>query len=457
MKIIKSLITLLIVIIVGILVFFFIYRTDEARKEQEAFERNLIRFDLDHILSFSLVKPDTSIVFERGIGRIWNITSPIVSEASGDMLKEIFTSLYNSKIIFTVEENPDDLSKYGLENPKFFLAMEYENGENDTLYSGNTTPDGSMSYIRFATENRILTADKTLINKLNYSVNSYRARTILNIIDDDVTALEIIRNGNEVIRLQYDGVNWYMKEPWQLEADQRNIRALIKEIADSKKGNFIAEKTDDLAQYGLDDPSVIFTVKLKYGMPDKMLLVGKKPDSRAAQHLWYAKQFDNDLIFTAPNELIDKFNYIIEWFINKNPMKFQQGEITRIVMETGTNSITFLKDAQRNWSVISPVDKNLREEVINKIYGMSRFILINRLFTAEPTEQELITAGLDNPFVQIAFFKNDTQVAKIYFGDTIVGDNTKTYFKIESSPVIYLTTVDVTSDINYILDRVFGE
>ena len=68
MKLLKSLFTLIAVVVIGILVYFFVYRVEQERKQRMLEERRLIRFDLDKIKSFTLVRPDSSVVFERGVG-----------------------------------------------------------------------------------------------------------------------------------------------------------------------------------------------------------------------------------------------------------------------------------------------------------------------------------------------------------------------------------------------------
>jgi len=111
MKILRSLIALIVVIAIGILVYFYVYKAEQLRKEREAEERLLVRFDLDNINSFTLSRPDSSIVFERGIGRIWNITEPIEAEAEKDELYTLFRSLNNSRILYNLDEELDNMEK----------------------------------------------------------------------------------------------------------------------------------------------------------------------------------------------------------------------------------------------------------------------------------------------------------------------------------------------------------
>jgi len=457
MKIIKSAVALVSVIVVGIMVYFFVYKAEELKKERETLERHFIRFDLDNINHFVLVRPDSSITFERGIGRVWNIIDPIKSEASGEELQKLFSMLNDSEILFTVDEKPKNLTVYGLDNPHYYMAMNYDTGEPDTIFVGNDTPDGTMTYMRFASEKRVLTVDKGLTVRMKWPVRTYRARTVLNLVDEDIKGIEINRSDMDKIVMENPGFSWFMKEPWQYRGDEKNIKELVKLISDTAKTTLVEEKTDNLAQYGLDNPSLIFTVSLKFGMPDKMILVGKRLEKLGAKHLWYAKQFDNDLIFTLDNTLVDTLNRVPEWFIEKNPMSFDKERMNKIVLETGGSKIVFIKDAQRNWSVVSPIDKNIRVETINKIYGCSRHILIHHLFAYNPTEKEIKTAGLDKPTIKMTFYYNDEELENIAFGNSFTEEAPNIYFRTSASPILFISQSPVTADINKVLEEVFGD
>ncbi|HDY89807.1 MAG TPA: DUF4340 domain-containing protein [bacterium] len=457
MKLLKSVIALIAVIVIGLLVYFYIFKAEELRKEREAHELNLIRFDLDNINSFVLARPDSSIHFERSIGRIWNITEPIKSEASGEELHNLFRSLNDSEILFTIDEKPKNLRVYGLDNTDYYMAMNYDVGNPDTLFVGNETPDGSMTYVRFASEKRVLTVDRALTTRMRWPARTYRTRTILNILQEDVKAIEIIRSDNDKIVMENPGYTWIMTYPWNLNGDNSNMKNLVKQLSDTAKTTLVEEKSNDLAQYGIDDPSLIFNVSLKFGMPDKMILVGKRLEKLGAKHLWYAKQFDNDLIYTLDNTLVTTLTYKPEWYIDKSPMKFSKENMNKIVLETGNTSILFIRDAQRNWSVVSPIDKNMLIETINKIFGCSRHILVHGLFAYDPTEDEIKKAGLDKPKIKISLYFNDTELDNIIFGNTFTEDEPNTYFRTSKSPIIYITKSPVISDINKILEAVFGD
>jgi len=458
MKLLKSLFTLIAVVVVGILVYFFVYRVEQERKQRMLEERRLIRFDLDKIKSFTLVRPDSSVVFERGVGRIWNITSPVKCEADKEPIFELFYSLDASDILYEVENNPKDLSVYDLERPQYYMAMEYEVGDPDTLFLGSYTPDSTMTYVRFASEDRVLAVNNHVTDLLKRPVLFYRSRSMLNVVADDIVGIEIQRTQKykDKIVLQYNGIAWVMKEPWEHPADQSNMEDFCEKIADARKNTLVEEKTDDLSRYGLDNPNTVLQVHLRYGMPSKMILIGNKLTERGKTHLWYAKQFDNDLIFTVENSVVTAMNRTPVWFIDKHPVKINRTNVNRIVLETTREPITFVRDAANNWSVVSPVDKNVEQNTINNIFSISRFLLAHDIFAYDPTPEDIKKAGLDNPRITLSFYNGDRLLSKVFFGKSFTTNRENTYFRTNLSPIIYISRSSVNSSINTVLDEVFG-
>ena len=459
MKLVKSLVSLLVVIVIGILVYFMVYKAEEERKIREIEERQLIRFDLDKIKSFTLIRPDSSVVFERGIGRIWNITSPIQSEADKEPIFKLFYSLDSSDILYEVEKDPEDLSVYKLAHASYYMAMEYDDISPDTLYVGGSTPDSTMTYVRFSSESRVLAIANQVTDLLKEPVRYYRSRSMLNAVADDIIGVEITRTGEYKGRLvlAHNEIAWDMVEPWGHPADQKNLKDFCDRMADARKNILIEEETDDLAQYGLDNPSTVLTVHLRYGMPSKMILIGNKLTKKGRTHLWYAKQFDKDLIFTIENSVNTMMNRTPVWFIDKQPLKVNRNSVNKILLETSQSPITFIRDAADNWNVVSPVDKNVEQNTINSIFSISRFLLAHELFAYNPTPEDITQAGLDKPSISLSFFNNDRLMAKVFFGKSYTTDTENTYFKTNLSPIIYLSHSSVNSSINSVLEVVFSD
>jgi hypothetical protein len=461
MKLWKSLIVLAAVLGLGILVYFTVYRTELVKKDRQAQEGKLVQFDLDKVKKFTLVRPDSSVTFERGTGRTWNITAPVKTEASGKQLFGLFESLSQSDIIVEVDDKPKDLNPYGLAKSQYYMAMEYDDGKPDTLFIGRDTPDKNLTYVKFASSRKVLAVHYSLAEMIKKPVKYYRSRSILNVLADDILAIEIFRGSDESNRVMMvnNGVTWMMEYPWEQPGDVSSMEEITKKIADSNKMTLVDENCTpaNLAKYGLDKPTYVLNVQLKYGMPNKMLLVGSRLAEKGTKHLWYAKQFDNNLVFTLENSLITLLDRTPTWFIDKQPLKFDRNVVDKIELKSDRETVVFTKNAEGKWSSISPVDKNVPEDTISNLFAISRFLLINDIYSFKPTPLELSKAGISKPKFVLTFYAGEQVLAKLTYGKTFTKDTLMTYVQTNLSPVIYVTGSQVNSSINYALESVFGK
>ncbi|MFC1485548.1 DUF4340 domain-containing protein [Candidatus Latescibacterota bacterium] len=458
MKLVKPLIALVMVIILGFGAYFFIYNPDLERRIREAQEQFLVRFDPNTIVSFTIGRPDSSMVIEKGMTRNWNILEPVSAEAENEEIYRFFNHLRNTQIQFIVEEHPRDLSNFGLENAPFYLAMKYQDGTADTLFSGMFTPDESMNYVKFASEDRVLTVDRAMFDFLKQPVRAYCSRTLLNIAEMDITGIELIRGTDETITLSKNGTIWMMAQPWEYQASPTNIKELINTIVITRKDHFVTEHTDDLAQYGLDNPQFVLRISLQPGIPDKILLIGDammSGDNKLLYH--YAKQFDRDLIFTVAQSSLNDFRRIPIWYVDQFPMKFNQERVNRIIIETPGNTLTIIRGSQGYWSMISPVDINLEETVVSEIFSISRFLVFHDVFAYEPTPDDVTNTGLDDPQIKLTFYQNDNMFDYIEFGGSFTDEELNTFCRTSTRPIIYITRAPVNERINSILKTAFEQ
>jgi hypothetical protein len=105
---------------------------------------------------------------------------------------------------------------------------------------------------------------------------------------------------------------------------------------------------------------------------------------------------------------------------------------------------------------VSPIDKNLDTEVINRIFHCSYHILINKLDAYDPNEENIIKAGLDRPKAKITLYNNDTMIDYIVFGNTFVLNESNTYFRTSQYPMIFITRTQVDADLNSVLEAIFA-
>ena len=191
-------------------------------------------------------------------------------------------------------------------------------------------------------------------------------------------------------------------------------------------------------------------------MSDKILLVGNRETEKGKRHLYYAKQFDKDLIFMFELSVITALERKPIFYITKNPLNFNKDLVNKIILETFQKPVTFFKNSQGNWSTLSPIEKNLGKDTINRLFNISRYLIINHIYNTDPTPEDLVTTGLDKPTIKLSLYNDERLIVQVLYGKLVIGKKPVTYVSTSLSPIIYETEVEMTSNINDVLEEVFG-
>jgi hypothetical protein len=162
-------------------------------------------------------------------------------------------------------------------------------------------------------------------------------------------------------------------------------------------------------------------------------------------------------VFTLENSLVILLNREPVWFVDKQPLKFDRNVVDKIILSTQKEKVTLTKNAENKWSAISPVDKNVPAETVSNLFAISRFIIASDIFAFTPTPGDLAKSGIDRPKFVLEFFSGDQILGKLLYGKTFTEENLMTYFQTSQSPIIYVTSSQVNSSINYVLETVFGK
>lgn len=196
-----------------------------------------------------------------------------------------------------IEENPSDLSVYGLDDPARITFI-LKDGTKYVLLVGNETPTGGAYYVKKAEEPTVYTisdyeAEKFIQTKFDLMETAIYDKEYT---PDDFAKLKFTRNGS----LLFDAVaypeeyKWMLSYPIEAEARYENIYKITESLAGISVVKYIEENPEDMSKYGLDSPPYVFEYTV--GGKDYKLSIGKLEDNRSN---YYAVLNDGNLVFTV--------------------------------------------------------------------------------------------------------------------------------------------------------------
>jgi hypothetical protein len=345
-------ITLAIILVIAIamvlLVFVFPNDTDAAAEETaeptETVSKTvkMITEDDEALVSFEIIPTDgESMLVEinrDSDGALSYTVTPQAEYFSYDTTKfrSMMYTLTSVSATNFVEEDAEDLARYGLDAPWFTVRSTYDDGHVVDIYLGNATPTDSNYYVCTNLSNDVYTLGTYMVSLLTRTDIDYRDITLFPTYEDDdiyenISYVRLTdRDGSEVELSLEDTENYsegnttkslyYMTIPTQTSCNDYTVKAYVMDVvAQLASYGVLRDITEDeYAEYGFDRAAELEMEDISGNHVD--ILIGGKQDD----YYYYVMLKDSPgTVILAGAEAFEwlGFNYIelmnrTAWFVN---------------------------------------------------------------------------------------------------------------------------------------------
>jgi hypothetical protein len=174
---------------------------------------------------------------------------------------------------------------------------------------------------------------------------------VLTLKDADITRIEIAHHGGETMVLERDSaVAWKITAPVAYPVDRDALTALVAAVATVASDKVVDDKAADLNQYGLAEPALAVTVRLKDGK-SKKIAIG---DSTAIGSAYYAVAQGDSHVYTVASytkEALDKKSADLR---DRRMLTFNSDKLARVVLAAQKTETEFGKNASGDWQIVKP-------------------------------------------------------------------------------------------------------
>lgn len=316
---------------------------------------------------------------------------------SDSLLSRLATVAAEAFVKTEIESESDDLTIYGLAEPRAIMRVVHKSGEVHEIKWGSEVPSDNYDYA---------TVDDTGRVCMISSISAERVRSsLMDLLDKDqvigfdqnaLTGLSFERAKDEIrlvtdIKLMGDieseqtYLSFTVEEPLKRDANSDNLTKLVTEATAISVKSFVAFEPEDLSVYGLEEPAYSFELTTKDQTVTLML------GSEAADDSFYAMSSRLPAVFTVSRsaftvldmkvtEMIDRFVALESiWTVSKIEGDIQGTRfVTEIQMteqqKATDDDVIFMLDGQdarifseRNRSLFSSFYQRLISVVIEGI------------------------------------------------------------------------------------------
>jgi uncharacterized protein DUF4340 len=397
----KSTIALLAVLI-GLVAY--IYFVDSKKPASDAPETKTKAFtvDADQIEEIHM-KPasgDSSRV--QKTNGTWQLVEPEKTDADQGQVSNAATSLATLEVNRVVDENPSDLSQYGLNPPKAEIAFRVK-GQKDPhqLLIGEKTATGSDLYAKTPDQKRVFLISGYLENTFERTPFDLRDKAALKFDQSKADGVEIVHNGTTA--LAKSGTEWAVTKPYKARADFASAEAVLTSLSSLQMQKLVENEAKDLAKYGLDKPDATITVNS--GSTRASLALGKKEGDSV-----YARDLSRPIVFTIPATTAADLAKDTGTLRRKDMFDGRSFNTTRVELKRGGETLSFDKskgkDGKDVWKNAAgkDVDATKVEDMLTKLSNIRAQLFQDRVDPVLKMPTLVATLKLDNNMMETVTF-----------------------------------------------------
>ncbi len=275
------------------------------RNTQDFRDRRLTNLTADRIDKFTIKRGTGEIAFERG-GHGWEIVRPLRARADDAAVDKLLKNLLGLQILDFVADESDDLSAYGLAEPRAELILTVE-GEARPIALRIGADAGAKAVVaQFTARDSVYHLPREAWTSLQISPDDLRDRRLAELNLDTVDAIRL-NNGATDWTIERAGDAW---KSAGREVTDESVERLVRVLTDARVLEYLPLTDENLRKSGLDHPSgrIAFDAWLSENTPETTagrhpvvtFAIGRRDKDRT-----YLRVDENPEICVIPASVLD--------------------------------------------------------------------------------------------------------------------------------------------------------
>ncbi len=404
---------ILLIVFLGLLAFIFLFDVKDVGKEASG--DKLVDLSSDDVESITFKTEEQTITFKKEGEDDWLISDPIEAKADKYEVDRIANDFSSLEIDRVVEEEPEDLEKYGI--PQKEVSLKFKGNEVPVkVLVGMENPLDQKFFAKREDETRVVliaSTHKTLFEK---KVFDFREKKIFQFETDDVKGITL-HSGDIRWDAEKAEEEWFLKNPVDSLAEKSDITSLLSSLSDLKAKEFVSEEKneEDMKKFMLDVPAHTVTLQMPLKNQEVTFLIQKSEDKL------YATTSLSPKIVEVEDTILSKLEKDPLEMREKEVADFYAWEVNKVSLERGDLRFTVAEDEEENkWHFESEeneeADKDKIEEFVRKIEALEAEEFID-------PPLDLTEFGLEPPQAKVTIWiKEDEEKTKevtVLLGNTI--------------------------------------
>ena len=371
---------------------------DFTKSPSDMRQRKIMRFASKDLDSIKIVRANMAeITLQKDEEGNWRMIEPVKSRADKDEVDKLAEAIRGIRVRVFEEDNPKDLSRYGLKKPSLQVEVKY--GESTKrLLIGSKDPETGRLYVKLASQPYVYSIDSDLLDKIPKEPFDLRDKTVISFQRFDADRLKLIRPDGKLALRKKGEAKWEIEEPVKVEADEVAVDDLLFALDSLKAKGFVSEKAKELAKYGLERPRLEIQVQ-EVGKPDVYFV---KVGGKTKDGYYVLGSYSNAVALISQDDF-EKLNKGLLELRTKTVWDITTSDVAEVELKHDKTDVRCIRKGY-DWHIVSPVKEKANNSEVNDIlYEVHQLKALRFL----PKPRSLSQYGLDKPRVYLKMTMRD--------------------------------------------------
>ena len=230
------------------------------------------------------------------------------------------------------------------------------------------------------------------------------AERVFEIDEAEIVMVKVVADGAETTIEKVPMTGWEITAPVRYPADPNIVGALLREFSTLSPARTVADSAEDLAEYGLENPSGSVEVSRGLDRPRTLLLGDVNPTGAS----FYAAEKGARRVFLISSQINANLRRSTDALRDRKILGVDSDKVDEVVLERDGRKVVMKLDPFGTWRVEEPYRLPAeRNEVVN---AMNTVIAVSAISFVEEAPASLEKYGLTEPAISVTVKAGDGSI-----------------------------------------------
>ena len=232
-------------------------------------DKDLMTFNVDDVKKLVIAKDNgPEIDLESTGDNKWSITAPSKFGADSTQVRQVLSTLANTKVADFIADAPTNVAQYGLQKPHLTLTAYLKNGEQESLLLGFKQKESGKDgiYARRGERTPVYTIHPWEMTSLDKSILDLRDKAVVSFDQAAIDTIIVDSAGKQFTIKRAPAGKWNVIENGQTTpADVPVVERFLDQIRDLKGNSIVIDPMTNPEMFSMNRPDEAITITDKNG------------------------------------------------------------------------------------------------------------------------------------------------------------------------------------------------